>query len=410
MANIIQNIIHLPWNQLELESSSKAIKRTAKAIKCLKKKNPALTLHVDNEKILKTLLSKLILGEEVQNKYSNESAKDVYIHYKNIAKSIIHIFNGLSTILLGCIEFKKQQNVVQYNVVAYLLKAFNQINHGVIWNGDDTIENHETQPTALFSTSNTQYGLEQSATSTGCSKDDIFDEKRLSCNLLKQLHNAIVKVGARGEYYEFVKSIEVVFPLLSSVFNLVDNFTDVVRNELKSLVCVTITHGRLNMVNGKMLNEYSVPKSLSKTLPTLPLSLTDQAKWKVVLSKQEEKRVHELVDSDDDDGTDIQVQKKRKGTDSDDDDGTGIQVQKKRKVSLSPVRKNVKTTETETRVPGGYIFNQRNILKMFPSLLWENTDATESFQLPCEIQSGDVDRTRDGRRLNDKNIEFFVGW
>lgn len=389
MANIIQNIIHLPWKQLELERSSKAIKRTAKAIACLKKKNPALTLHVDNE-ILKKLLSKLILGEEVQNKYSNKSAKDVYIHYKNIAKSIIHIFNGLSTILLGCIEFKKQQNVVQYKVVAYLLKAFNQINHGVIWNGDDTIENHETQPTTLFSTSNTQYGLEQSATSTGCSKDDIFDEKRLSCNLLTQLHNAIVKVGARGEYYEFVKSIEVVFPLLSNVFNLVDNFTDVVRNELKSLVCVTITHGRLNMVNGKMLNEYSVPKSLSKTLP---LSLTDQAKWKVVLSKQEEKRVHELVDSDNDDGTGIQVQK-----------------QKKRKVSLSPERKIVKTTETETRVPGGYIFNQRNILKMFPSLLWENTDATESFQLPCEIQSGDVDRTRDGRLLNDKNIEFFVGW
>ena len=408
MANIIQNIIHLPWKQLELERSSKAIKRTAKAIACLKKKNPALTLHVDNE-ILKKLLSKLILGEEVQNKYSNKSAKDVYIHYKNIAKSIIHIFNGLSTILLGCIEFKKQQNVVQYKVVAYLLKAFNQINHGVIWNGDDTIENHETQPTTLFSTSNTQYGLEQSATSTGCSKDDIFDEKRLSCNLLTQLHNAIVKVGARGEYYEFVKSIEVVFPLLSNVFNLVDNFTDVVRNELKSLVCVTITHGRLNMVNGKMLNEYSVPKSLSKTLP---LSLTDQAKWKVVLSKQEEKRVHELVDSDNDDGTGIQVQKKRKGTDSDDDDGTGIQVQKqkKRKVSLSPERKIVKTTETETRVPGGYIFNQRNILKMFPSLRWENTDATESFQLPCEIQSGAVDRTRDGRLLNDKNIEFFVGW
>ena len=50
MANIIPNIIHLPWNQLELESSSKAIKRTAKAIKWLVVYSPEMKSQYRNQR------------------------------------------------------------------------------------------------------------------------------------------------------------------------------------------------------------------------------------------------------------------------------------------------------------------------------------------------------------------------
>ena len=108
--------------------------------------NDKLKLINAEDKDMAKLLTTLMSGEEIP--VDDRKNNQLISAYKKTVVSFISIYHGLTNVKIGCNKYKEwrktwpngldnnrlnELNEIGHKVLAHLLKAFNQIVHGVVW-------------------------------------------------------------------------------------------------------------------------------------------------------------------------------------------------------------------------------------------------------------------------------------
>jgi hypothetical protein len=161
-------------------------------------------------------------------------------------------------------EEKWPKGDLRLKFLAYLLKAFHQVKHGIIWddNNDEVHKNNTLPNTFFYKDALSIYGKNFKMGTTGWSVDDLMDTERLEHPLLMQLFDA-----DNTNFKDLLPKLDDNFPILGAVLATVEKFMDHLHEKLKS---VNGTNRLLNEVGGKNLHMYSTTDIIPEGLPTIP--------------------------------------------------------------------------------------------------------------------------------------------
>lgn len=208
---------------------------------------------------LQTLVSGADFDEKTKGSPPKGSLPKQIEVYEKIVVSIVRICSGLSTISFGLEAFQETfkeeadgPNEQRDIFLAYLIKAFHQVKHGIIWDERDKCGKN-TQPKSFFKKDFKRkelFALNKDGArlegTTGWSKDDLEDKERIENPLLMQLFQA-----AEIEESDF----ESTFKILYCVDLEISNYMKALHEKLKS---IQGTNEHLNKVNGKNLREFQL--------------------------------------------------------------------------------------------------------------------------------------------------------